>query len=484
MKSFKLTIAEPCHENWNQMLPEEQGKFCLSCQKTVVDFSAMSDREVLNYFNNNTGNTCGRFNNDQLNKTLSVPKERSIGKWKYFWQILLPAVFAMHKADAQKVTGKPAICHTQPVKEEPIVTMGMVAMPRHQQEEKMVLVEGKVVDEQGNPLQGASVVVVGTKSGVATSSTGNFSIKMKQAQKLMIAYIAYENMSVATGDFIKMKGFKMGLKDGQVIMSGVEIVLKESANSGIMGDVVVITNCFGKRPVKEMKVEKASEKNMTIAGKVVDEKGSPLPYASIASADKKITTTTDSAGNFSIELKNDQSIDISYVGYENKCVATGDFVKMNGFKMGLKDGAVVMSGMEIPLKRATTGLTDVVVVSYGTVGKLTGMMGGVSIVSKSKFNLFKKKEPAQLSTSVKIYPNPINSGQNFKVELTVPKKDDYLFEIIDASGRLVQSKTIVMNNLKQTETIDGQSLQQAGIYIIHLTNGEKKNVFNGKLVVQ
>jgi len=49
-KAIQLNIPKPCHENWNAMSPKEQGRYCGSCQKTVVDFSVMSDKEIVDYF--------------------------------------------------------------------------------------------------------------------------------------------------------------------------------------------------------------------------------------------------------------------------------------------------------------------------------------------------------------------------------------------------------------------------------------------------
>jgi len=59
-----VKIPEPCHESWDKMTPTQQGKFCLSCKKEVVDFSNKSTDEIINYFQSR-GNTkeriCGRF---------------------------------------------------------------------------------------------------------------------------------------------------------------------------------------------------------------------------------------------------------------------------------------------------------------------------------------------------------------------------------------------------------------------------------------
>jgi len=87
-----LSIPKPCHENWNEMSPREQGAFCQVCSKTVVDFTSMSDEEVKNYFLNRSGQkTCGRLRNDQLvshSNLLPHVLEASIPFWKKFLAIV------------------------------------------------------------------------------------------------------------------------------------------------------------------------------------------------------------------------------------------------------------------------------------------------------------------------------------------------------------------------------------------------------------
>ncbi len=70
-KNFKVQINEPCHEDWNKMLPDEKGKFCLSCNKTVVDFSNKTDEEIKYILiEKSKEKVCGRFKNEQLNRPL------------------------------------------------------------------------------------------------------------------------------------------------------------------------------------------------------------------------------------------------------------------------------------------------------------------------------------------------------------------------------------------------------------------------------
>src|SRR5215204_2566694 len=115
-KKFQLQIPTPCHENWDNMSPVEKGRFCDSCQKQVVDFSNMSDRQIAVFFKKpSTGSVCGRFMQDQLDRDMEIPKKR-IPWVKYFFQFALPAFLLSIKANSQTVKmGKPAIRITQPV---------------------------------------------------------------------------------------------------------------------------------------------------------------------------------------------------------------------------------------------------------------------------------------------------------------------------------------------------------------------------------
>ena len=76
MQKLQISIPKPCHENWQNMTPGDQGRFCNACAKTVVDFSMMSDLQVLNYFSTvSDEKVCGRALPDQLNRNMTMPRE-------------------------------------------------------------------------------------------------------------------------------------------------------------------------------------------------------------------------------------------------------------------------------------------------------------------------------------------------------------------------------------------------------------------------
>jgi len=67
---MKVTIPKPCHENWATMTPEEKGRFCQVCSKSVRDFTNASDLEIINNLSQNP-NICANFRIDQLDRNLS-----------------------------------------------------------------------------------------------------------------------------------------------------------------------------------------------------------------------------------------------------------------------------------------------------------------------------------------------------------------------------------------------------------------------------
>lgn len=64
---MKVTIPKPCHENWANMTPEEKGKFCQVCSKSVRDFTTATDLEIMAELSENP-NICASFRPDQLDR--------------------------------------------------------------------------------------------------------------------------------------------------------------------------------------------------------------------------------------------------------------------------------------------------------------------------------------------------------------------------------------------------------------------------------
>ncbi|OXA84371.1 energy transducer TonB [Flavobacterium hercynium] len=91
---YKITIAEPCQEDWNKMTPNKEGRFCMNCSKTVTDFSAMSADEIQRFFiENQNKKICGRFKKSQLDAIIIQIPSRILYTQTSYHKMFLLALF-------------------------------------------------------------------------------------------------------------------------------------------------------------------------------------------------------------------------------------------------------------------------------------------------------------------------------------------------------------------------------------------------------
>lgn len=114
-----ITIPKPCHENWNAMTPDGNGRHCSSCSKTVVDFTGMPDEEVKRFLVDRLpGQVCGRFRGDQVQRiAITLPEnifELPLPWWKRFLVAGLLAFSTMLFSCDSNVQGKVVITQEKP----------------------------------------------------------------------------------------------------------------------------------------------------------------------------------------------------------------------------------------------------------------------------------------------------------------------------------------------------------------------------------
>lgn len=76
-KYYSISIPKPCHEDWNAMTPKEKGRHCVSCAKTVIDFTKMNTHEIQDFMHQNKHkNICGHFKQTQLDSiNIHIPSK-------------------------------------------------------------------------------------------------------------------------------------------------------------------------------------------------------------------------------------------------------------------------------------------------------------------------------------------------------------------------------------------------------------------------
>lgn len=95
------------------------------------------------------------------------------------------------------------------------VLFAVPAMAQNQQH------KGQVLDENGEPVIGASVVVVGSKGvGTVTDIDGNYTISAPKSAKVTISYIGYDTQTVPAGGAIKLQPSDVTLNEVVVVGYG------------------------------------------------------------------------------------------------------------------------------------------------------------------------------------------------------------------------------------------------------------------------
>jgi hypothetical protein len=115
-KKHKISIINPCIENWNNMTVADKGRFCDACSKKVIDFTEMTEKEIITYLKNKKGDTCGRFESKQVEKIYSIDAQLKIPVSKRFMRYAL-SLFVSTEFISEK-----AISQTDTVQSIPLDT--------------------------------------------------------------------------------------------------------------------------------------------------------------------------------------------------------------------------------------------------------------------------------------------------------------------------------------------------------------------------
>jgi hypothetical protein len=252
MKPVMITIPELCHENWNNMTPAEQGRYCAVCSKEVMDFTKMNDEQMHAYLNKATDKVCGRFGTSQINRELIIPKKEN-GLFRHLWKLLLPGFFFAPKAFAQKtlpqgLQGKDSVVdYTHKRLVLGMVVKGVGIIP---QEKGTKIISGKITDKRdGSAIIGA-IIKIDDSVSCSTDLEGKFMLRITKDKlngTIKIVAIGYESQE------LKMK---------KILEKG-EQLIEMQLQRAVTGEFVVVHT----RPKKQKK--ELPKKEVSVSEKYV-----------------------------------------------------------------------------------------------------------------------------------------------------------------------------------------------------------------------
>lgn len=225
-QSFQLNIDNPCHEQWESFTPTATGGFCGSCQKNVIDFSEMSESQLVAFFRdrmNSSQNLCGRFKEDQLKKNYDIKE------WFPTWSIQndqlqyeIPVAVIAQKKYKQAIR-LPLIQHMKVVRNMAAAILTLLSIEEGIGQNRVV--SGQVVDAFGKEaLPGATITVKGTKRGTVSDENGNYKIDVSDNDILIFSFIGFKELErevTIDKDFEKTVLEEDATALGEVIIAGV-----------------------------------------------------------------------------------------------------------------------------------------------------------------------------------------------------------------------------------------------------------------------
>lgn len=225
---INISIPKPCSEKWENFSIVPEGGFCKTCNKVVVDFTGMSQTELLVFFKTNPAYTCGRFRTDQLRiHTLEVPYQIKPGLSLFKAGFLSLLLFMVNKPIAAATAFEKNKTEINvPIYNQTILTIS-----------DEIIVKGIVVSSEDRyPLPGVNIVLKGTTIGIATDAQGRFEFpqKLKEGDVLVFSFIGLRTLEYTvrkqTGENGEIRMFKMFMD----IMGEVAIQdIYETSQSGL-----------------------------------------------------------------------------------------------------------------------------------------------------------------------------------------------------------------------------------------------------------
>lgn len=223
----EIKIGFSCFKKWPNLSGTDKERYCESCNKTVYNFSELSDQEIIEFLSNRNGQkTCGKFTKYQIasiNQSLKSTQFPSV--YKPF--ILSASMTALVACGTSKKT-----INTN--REHGGSNVEIITELLNPDSINTILIEGFIYDEINKPLIGANFFLLESKIGCTTDLDGKFKLLIKQED------IKSENASVQYFGYAPLEIPLVEIKNKEIKISMV-------VNTALLGEVVIIKQPLYKR---------------------------------------------------------------------------------------------------------------------------------------------------------------------------------------------------------------------------------------------
>ena len=242
--------------------------------------------------------------------------------------------------------------------------------------------------------------------------------------------------------------------------------------------------------ISEMLQKKAD--TISPQGTVVDKlTGAPISGATIRWVGSSLAYTSDENGRFGMcagpEKKN--KLEVSSIGYETLIVdrpPVGQSIlyRLSPIYKQLEEVIVVgYNKRMVVCGWSITGLRGKELSNLGS-GEGTLFLCGVPgiYITASNYSNDSTK-PVLPKAGIKLYPNPTRGGGTVSFKFNNESSGGYKIEIIDASGRIIQTEYVNILFKNQVISFSTSPAWTKGVYLVRISGKNSTNVEIGKLAI-
>ena len=221
-----IKLGFTCTQKWEAMEPVSGGRYCQDCQKEVIDFTQLSNQEIIGYFEQKRKiKTCGHFSVEQLkqlNKSLNQPPRTSLQQ--SLRTLALGTLLTASSCQTSKTINH-SNCKGHKSHYE------IVDKSINKKEIASIEIVGTVVSEDNEPLSDVIIQIEETMIGAVSGLDGEFRLVVpsdfEQAKVLNTKYLGFEDLQINL-DEVADKKIKITLVNDPNLLTGEVVVVRPS----------------------------------------------------------------------------------------------------------------------------------------------------------------------------------------------------------------------------------------------------------------
>lgn len=212
---MSLVKPKDCDQNWLDMKPNNNGRLCLKCKNTVMDFSKTPWSKIEEIQSSNNNSICGMYSKSQLDNWGKNESSKSFSRSAFVTSVvMLYSVLSPSYVQAQKTVTEQVIVNEEKQKRKPAKNTSR----------KLITGNVKFINKEGILEGMPSVNVKLPKSKIygVTDFDGNFRIDVTSVKKIKQDVLRIQSVGFLTQ--------QVPVSKKMLNNQTVEIILEEDTN--------------------------------------------------------------------------------------------------------------------------------------------------------------------------------------------------------------------------------------------------------------